>query len=1203
MSENGRRVEPDFKTLFERAPSPSVALDPELRVIAASDAYLQATRINRHDIIGRPFFEVFPHNPENPFRDATHKIRVSLNRVLQNHAADQIVVQRYGLGRPEPEGDRSEVLYWRSINSPVLDPEGSLICIIHGVEEITDQQIDDSENVELQRLRDSEKIYRTIGELIPYGIWITDREGGVTYLSQSFLDLVGMTLEEVKEFGWLDRYPPERIQQFLADWKKTLESGRFWDYEHPIRDKNGVYQVILSRGVPFRDDEGRITSWVGINLDISQLKQTQEELRKAREELELKIVELNKAKETAEAANKTKDMLFATISHELRTPLALILGPVQKRLAAGGLDEEERRDLLVVQRNARTLLKHVNDLLDLSKLQVGQMAADYAKVDLAWIVRVVGSLFESIAEERRIGFTLKTPPELRAELDPDKVQRVILNLLSNAFKFTPLGGRVVVRLRSGDGKALLEVGDSGPGIPESQREAIFERFRQLDPGATRRFGGTGLGLSIVKEFVQLHGGHVRVDSAPSGGAIFAVELPLRAPHGTHIRTGAGELDSEMRRQAVDDLRLHPRGTAPVLDSLANSPLVLVVEDNPDMNTYIAEALGKHYRVAIAENGKEGLAMALEQRPDLIVSDIMMPEMSGDQMVRELRRHREFDLTPIVLLSAKADEQLRESLLRDAVQDYIYKPFSTTDLLARVSRLISERKREVETLQRSEEHYRVLFQKSPFPTWTIDLETYAILEVNDAAVEHYGYSREEFLQMTLTEIRTPEEFEKFKQWVKTCGEGGKKCEGRMLTKHRKKNNELIDVEVQYIEIGYKGRRTAYGTVIDVTERERAQKLMRDLNAILEQKVSERTELAEARARQLQALAVELIEAEERERQRISTLLHEDLQQILAAARFQLKAIYAKMPQLDELSDIERMLSDSIGKSRRLSHETGPTILHHMRLIEALQWLSRHMYERFGLVVRIHAEKVLELESTPLKIFIFRAVQELLFNVIKHGGVRSANVQLTSSDDNFSVTVSDQGRGFEPAIVESSDPKTGLGLLSLRERTSYFRGNLSIESAPGRGSKIRINVPFSAFEARPSVDEHQLASRGDASDKLQGEVIKVMFVDDHKVMRQGLIKLISGVPDISIVGEAADGREALELARYLKPDVVVMDISMPGMDGIEATRRIKAEINDVRVIGLSMHGDEHLLRAMINAGAEAFVSKTASSAELLKSIYGK
>jgi signal transduction histidine kinase/ActR/RegA family two-component response regulator len=394
--------------------------------------------------------------------------------------------------------------------------------------------------------------------------------------------------------------------------------------------------------------------------------------------------------------------------------------------------------------------------------------------------------------------------------------------------------------------------------------------------------------------------------------------------------------------------------------------------------------------------------------------------------------------------------------------------------------------------------------------------------------------------------------------------------------------------------------------EIEERGRAQQDLHRLNDVLEQRVVDRTALAEARAKQLQALAVELIQAEERERQRIATLLHDDLQQNLVAIRFHLQAIHEQMSQPAELSDVEQMLTSSIVLTRHLAHELSPAIIHHSELPSVLEWLSMQMRKRFGLEVHIKTERVPELESLALKAFIFRAVQELLFNVVKHAGVQRAQVHLTGTDHELSITVSDEGAGFDPAILESSTAASGLGLLSLRERASYIGGRLFIESAPGQKSRITITVPLSLAREAPKPSEPKVADPpGLASAMVYDEKstgIRLMIVDDHKVMRQGLIRLVSGQPDIQVAGEAQSGQEAIEMALRIRPDAIVMDISMPEMDGIEATRRIKSELPEVRVIGLSMFEDEYIARAMRQAGAEVLVSKTASMAELLKAIYG-
>jgi len=372
------------------------------------------------------------------------------------------------------------------------------------------------------------------------------------------------------------------------------------------------------------------------------------------------------------------------------------------------------------------------------------------------------------------------------------------------------------------------------------------------------------------------------------------------------------------------------------------------------------------------------------------------------------------------------------------------------------------------------------------------------------------------------------------------------------------------------------------------------------------VAERTKLASDRARQLQTLAVELIQAEERERRQFAHLLHDDLQQLLAAAKMQLQVVAESYPEELLLKNVHEVLEESIAKTRRLSHELSPAVLQHSGLLAGLQWLTGQMKQQFGLIVRLEEDFTPEIENPVLNVFLFRAVKELLFNIIKHSGVKEACLVLSKTDDALSICVSDKGKGFDLDLLKNSAGKTGFGLMSIRERATYMGGDLLIETTPGNGSRFILTVPLdeaivgkpqplnprtpqkSSVPALPHLYKNQKGAR-------------VLFADDHHVMRQGLIKLILGQPGIQVVGEAADGLEAVEQARHLRPDVVVMDVSMPKMGGVEATRLIKAEMPHVRIIGLSMHDDEHIIKTMRDAGAEIFVNKTVSSAELLKTIY--
>jgi PAS domain S-box-containing protein len=385
---------------------------------------------------------------------------------------------------------------------------------------------------------------------------------------------------------------------------------------------------------------------------------------------------------------------------------------------------------------------------------------------------------------------------------------------------------------------------------------------------------------------------------------------------------------------------------------------------------------------------------------------------------------------------------------------------------------------------------------------------------------------------------------------------------------------------------------------------AEKDLNQVNESLEQQVAERTRQAEARSEQLQTLAVELIESEERERRRIADYLHDDLQQMLAAARMQLDSLCKSQPDEPTLVSVKKLLEESLTKSRRLSHELSPPVLQHADLVAALHWIVRYYGEQFGLQVELLADEAQPSESGPLKVFLFRAVQELLFNVVKHAKVKSARIELAETDGCLGLTVSDQGQGIKTDILESGSTPTGLGLLSLRERAQHIGGSLVIESEPGLGSRFTLKIPYNIGKAgdlqRPAALEPTDAATKRTCEMGSG-ITRVLFVDDHKVMRQGLINLIGAQPGIDVAGEASNGKEAIDQVRQLKPDVVVMDVSMPEMDGIEATRHIKAQWPEVRVIALSMFEDEHITRTMIDAGAEAFVSKTASSTELLKAIY--
>ena len=513
----------------------------------------------------------------------------------------------------------------------------------------------------------------------------------------------------------LARVAAQRVPDTMAVQKYDIrrpesEGGgyeeRFWSpVNSPVLGPDGALVAIVHRVEDVtefvrlkqqRAEEQRVTESLRNRADAMEA-----EVYRRAQEIQVKNRELSELNARLQHLDELKTRFFANVSHELRTPLGLILGRVEGLLTDPELTTNARRDLAVAQRNARTLLKHVNDLLDVAKLDAGKMAPRWVELDLARLARRVASDFEALAADRRVTFGVEGPESVPAQADAEKVERVLVNLLSNAFKFTPEGGRVRCRVESLGARCQIVVSDSGPGVEPAHRAAVFERFYQVEESATRRFGGTGLGLSIVRDFVVLHGGSVRVDEAPEGGARFVVELPREAPPGATVNAPGPADESPVRAAALalDELRPQSRPALPV-GAMVTGPRVLVVEDNVEMNRYVCEALGGRFRVEAAFDGREGFDKVVALRPDLLVTDVMMPDWSGEQLLKAVRARPEFDAMPVLVLTARADDELRVRLLSEGAQDYVMKPFAAAELIARAHNLVAARRAE-EALQRTE----------------------------------------------------------------------------------------------------------------------------------------------------------------------------------------------------------------------------------------------------------------------------------------------------------------------------------------------------------------------------------------------------------------------------------------------------------------------------------------------------------------------
>ncbi len=398
-----------------------------------------------------------------------------------------------------------------------------------------------------------------------------------------------------------------------------------------------------------------------------------------RERLKFRVAEQMREAERMHELDSMKIRFFTNVSHEFRTPLSLIITPLE-RLIGQGSDQPLKGQLQLMQRNARRLLNLVNQLLDFRKMEVEQIKLHPSEGDIAAYIKELTWSFSDLSEKKHIQLHYSSNVQsLYMLYDSDKIEKILFNLLSNAFKFTPEDGKIAVDLQHDAENSVLQIAvrDTGIGIPLEKQEHIFGRFFQHDVPGSVMNQGSGIGLSITKEFVKLHGGSIQVDSAPEMGSCFTVTLP--------VQTAAaipGAIITEVSTRAIQV----PATPAPAAKNL---PQILLVEDNEDFRFYLKDNLGQYFHIIEAENGLVAWKLLAQLQPQVIVSDIAMPEMDGLELCRKIRQSVRTSHLPIVLLTARAEDAQQLEALETGATDYVTKPFNFEMLLSKIRNIIAQ----------------------------------------------------------------------------------------------------------------------------------------------------------------------------------------------------------------------------------------------------------------------------------------------------------------------------------------------------------------------------------------------------------------------------------------------------------------------------------------------------------------------------------
>jgi signal transduction histidine kinase/DNA-binding response OmpR family regulator len=896
--------------------------------------------------------------------------------------------------------------------------------------------------------------------------------------------------------------------------------------------------------------------------------------------------------------DRAKTAFFSNVSHEFRTPLSLMLGPLEDALSGsrGGLEGE---DLRAVHRNSLRLLKLVNTLLDFSRIEAGRAQASYAPSDLASLTRDFASAFRSAIE--RGGLRFEVECEALSEpvyVDRDMWEKLCANLLSNAFKYT-FDGTIAVRLRARRGRVELTVTDTGVGIAEHELPRVFERFHRIEGARARTHEGSGIGLALVHEIVRLHGGTASVASRVGQGTTFTVEVPLGCAHLPPERVGAPPPPASTAlgtqpfvQEALRWLPDPPASTAPPLALVPASPAtaarVLVADDNADMREYLTRLLSPHWIVRAVADGAQAQALVREFQPELVVSDVMMPNLDGFGLLAALRADPATARVPVIMLSARAGEESRIEGLEAGADDYLVKPFSARELVARVATHIQLARARAES-ERERERLHHFLMGAPFAIVWLDGPEHRVVLSNPQHRALVGGRDLTGMSLVegLPELAGREAMDVLSRVYRT-GESFTH-EEHLIPLER--DGRLED---RWFNLVYRPVRNAAGEVegilgcgVEVTLHVRARRELERARELAESAARAKDEFLAMLGHELRnplvpiLTALQLLQLRERGGRELNVIARQ---------------VQHLMRLVDDLLDVSRITRGKL-ELRKQPIELANAVLKGLEiaspLLERRRQRVRLDVPPDGLVVDADPDRLAQV------------VSNLLTNAAKYSEPDTqVEVEARRAGSSVELRVRDQGIGIapemlgrvfdtfvqQPQALDRSKGGLGLGLSIVRSLVGLHGGTVRAHSdGLGCGSEFVVTLPPSSHAQPSEPDTPAQPAAAEPAGAAKG-VRRILVVDDNADAAVALAELLAELGHE--VRVAHDGLEALALARAFRPDVCLLDIGLPVMDGYELAQRLRSQAElpeGVRMVAITGYGRDADRRRSKEAGFDAHLVK--------------